>query len=104
MPMPPAQLKVEAKICKLRGGNIAVAKRKGRRTGELSTGCHLTESVSALMMEEHWDFFCIIIIIFLRNRVYLYSPGCPGAHSVEQAGLELRNPPASASQSAGITG
>ncbi|GAB1296543.1 Polycomb protein Suz12 [Apodemus speciosus] len=32
------------------------------------------------------------------------SPGCPGTHSVDQAGLELRNPPASASQSAGITG
>jgi hypothetical protein len=26
------------------------------------------------------------------------SPGCPGTHSVDQAGLELRNPPASASQ------
>ncbi|GAB1298759.1 ERO1-like protein alpha [Apodemus speciosus] len=34
----------------------------------------------------------------------LYSPGCPGTHSVDQAGLELKNPPASASQSAGITG
>jgi hypothetical protein len=26
------------------------------------------------------------------------SPGCPRTHSVDQAGLELRNPPASASQ------
>jgi hypothetical protein len=26
------------------------------------------------------------------------SPGCPETHSVDQAGLELRNPPASASQ------
>jgi hypothetical protein len=26
------------------------------------------------------------------------SPGCPGTHSVDQAVLELRNPPASASQ------
>jgi hypothetical protein len=26
------------------------------------------------------------------------SPGCPGTHFVEQAGLELRNPPASASR------
>ncbi|GAB1303100.1 Cleavage stimulation factor subunit 2 [Apodemus speciosus] len=41
-----------------------------------------------------------------RNRrwVSLYSPGCPRTHSVDQTGLELRNPPASASQSAGITG
>jgi hypothetical protein len=31
-----------------------------------------------------------------RDRVSLCSPGCPGTHSVDQAGLELRNPPASA--------
>ncbi|GAB1294164.1 Zinc finger protein ZPR1 [Apodemus speciosus] len=33
-----------------------------------------------------------------RRRVSLCSPGCPGIHSVDKAGLELRNPPASASQ------
>jgi hypothetical protein len=32
-----------------------------------------------------------------RDRVSLCSPDCPGTHSVDQAGLELRNPPASAS-------
>ncbi|GAB1294426.1 Dynein axonemal assembly factor 4 [Apodemus speciosus] len=30
------------------------------------------------------------------------SPGCPGTSSVDQAGLELRNPPASASQVLGL--
>ena len=30
--------------------------------------------------------------------VSLYNPGCPGTHSVDQAGLELRNLPSSASQ------
>jgi hypothetical protein len=30
------------------------------------------------------------------------SPGCPGTHSVDQAGLELRNPPASASRVLGL--
>jgi hypothetical protein len=30
------------------------------------------------------------------------SPGCPGTHSVDQAGLELRNLPASASQVLGL--
>ncbi|GAB1300047.1 Mitogen-activated protein kinase 1 [Apodemus speciosus] len=34
--------------------------------------------------------------------VSLCSPGCPGTHSVDQAGLELRNPPASASQMLGL--
>ncbi|GAB1296594.1 Transcriptional adapter 2-alpha [Apodemus speciosus] len=36
------------------------------------------------------------------SRVSLYSPGYPGTHSVDQAGLELRNPPASASQVLGL--
>jgi hypothetical protein len=35
-------------------------------------------------------------------RVSLCSPGCPGAHSVDQAGLELRNLPVSASQVLGL--
>jgi hypothetical protein len=30
------------------------------------------------------------------------SPGCPGIPSVDQASLELRNPPASASQMLGL--
>jgi hypothetical protein len=38
----------------------------------------------------------------LGDRVSLYSSGCPGTHFVDQAGLELRNPPASASQVLGI--
>jgi hypothetical protein len=37
-----------------------------------------------------------------RDRVSLCSPDCPGTHSVDQAGLELRNPPASASQVLGL--
>jgi hypothetical protein len=39
---------------------------------------------------------------FFRDRVSLYSPGRPGIHSVDQAVLELRNPPASASQVLGL--
>jgi hypothetical protein len=39
----------------------------------------------------------LFVFVFFRDRVSLYSPGCPGTHFVDQAGLELRNPPASAS-------
>jgi hypothetical protein len=39
---------------------------------------------------------------FFWDRVSLYSPGCPGTHFVDQAGLELRNLPASASQVLGL--
>jgi hypothetical protein len=31
-----------------------------------------------------------------------FFPGCPGTHSVDLAGPELRNPPASASQVLGL--
>ena len=49
-------------------------------------------------------FFCFCFFFFLvfRDRVSLCSPGCPGTHSVDQAGLELRDPPASASQVLGL--
>jgi hypothetical protein len=37
-----------------------------------------------------------------RNRVSLCSPGCPGTHSVDQAGLDLRNQPVASSQVLGL--
>jgi hypothetical protein len=43
-----------------------------------------------------------LTFFFFRDRVSLCSPVCPGTHSVDQAGLELRNPPASASQVLGL--
>jgi hypothetical protein len=46
--------------------------------------------------------FLFYLFIFFWDRVSLYSPGCPGTHSVDQAGLELRNLPASASQVLGL--
>jgi hypothetical protein len=46
-------------------------------------------------------FFCLFVFVF-RDRVSLCSPGFPGTHSVDQAGLELRNPPVSASQMLGL--
>jgi hypothetical protein len=36
------------------------------------------------------------------DRVSLCSSGCPGTHFVDQAGLELRNPSASASRVLGL--
>ena len=40
--------------------------------------------------------------VFFRDQVSLCSPGCPGTHFIDQAGLELRNTPASASQVLGL--
>jgi hypothetical protein len=44
-------------------------------------------------------FICFVFcFLFFWDRVSLYSSGCPGTHFVDQAGLELRNLPASASR------
>jgi hypothetical protein len=49
-------------------------------------------------------FFCLFVLFcfVFGDRVSLCSPGCPGTHFVDQAGLELRNPPASASRVLGL--
>jgi len=41
---------------------------------------------------------CYLVFALLWNRVCLHSFGFPRTHSVDQAGLRLRDPPASASQ------
>jgi hypothetical protein len=48
--------------------------------------------------------FCFALFLFFVSwdKVSLYSPGCPGAHFVDQASLELRNSPASASWVLGL--
>jgi hypothetical protein len=34
-------------------------------------------------------FVCFVLFCFaFRDRVSLYSPGCPGTHFVDQAGLD----------------
>jgi hypothetical protein len=60
---------------------------------------------TSLRMPQESSFFlfcfCFLVLVF-QDRVSLCSPGCPGTHSVDQAGLELRNLPASASQVMGL--
>jgi hypothetical protein len=46
--------------------------------------------------------FFLFCFWFFRDRVSLCSLGCPGTHFVDQADLELRNPPASASRVLGL--
>ena len=48
-------------------------------------------------------FFCLFVLFcFFEDWVSLCSPGCPGPHFLNQAGLELRNPAASASGVLGL--
>jgi hypothetical protein len=51
-----------------------------------------------------FGFFVVVVVavvVFFKTG-FLCSPGCPGTHFVDQAGLELRNLPASASQVLGL--
>jgi hypothetical protein len=61
------------------------------------------KNVSSVYLSLYFLFACLFFVVFFfQDRVSLYSPGCPGAHFVDQAGLELRNPPASASRVLGL--
>ena len=44
-----------------------------------------------LLYHHHHHYY---YFFFFRDRVSLYSPVCPGTYFVDQAGLDLRNPPA----------
>jgi hypothetical protein len=47
---------------------------------------------------DHRHMTGTVCLFVFRDRISLCSPGCTGTHSVDQAGLKLKNPPASASQ------
>jgi hypothetical protein len=45
---------------------------------------------------------CLLVCLFFQDRISLCIPGYPGTHFVDQAGLELRNLPASAFRVLGL--
>jgi hypothetical protein len=63
-----------------------------------------SESLSRLTCSSLWMvcLFVWLVGLVFQDRVSLYIPGCPGTHFVDQAGLELRNPPASVSLVLGL--
>ncbi|GAB1302732.1 Lysosome-associated membrane glycoprotein 2 [Apodemus speciosus] len=60
--------------------------------------------IFAVKNEKRFYLKEVNVNMYLANGsvVSLCNHGCPGTHSVDQAGLELRNPPASASQVLGL--
>jgi hypothetical protein len=70
--------------------------------GGLNSGCCLSHQVLLSTETSCWHVFVVVVVVVFQDRVSLYSPGCPRTHSLDQAGLELRNPPASASQVLGL--
>jgi hypothetical protein len=54
------------------------------------------------ILNYYYYYYYYYYYVFFWDRVCLRSPGCPGIHSVVQAGLELSNPRTSASQVLGL--
>ena len=46
--------------------------------------------------------FVVVVVLFFETGFFLYIPDYPETQSEHQAGLELRYPPASASQVLGL--
>jgi hypothetical protein len=61
-----------------------------------------TKEISPFILFYFILFYFILFILVFRDRVPLDSPDYPGTHFVDQAGLKLRNLPASASQVLGL--
>jgi hypothetical protein len=61
---------------------------------------HVKDNMFILHCHPSFVLFCFVLFCFETG--FLCSPGCPGTHFVDQAGLKLRNPPASASQVLGL--
>jgi hypothetical protein len=76
--------------------------------GPLHKGSHIRYTTCQISLSLSFFVFCLFVLGFLffgfffQDRVSLCSPGCPGTHFVDQAGLKLRNLPASASQVLGL--
>jgi hypothetical protein len=72
---------------------------------------HFIRSHLLIVSLRAWAISVLVLNVFLlfvgfffliSRRVSLYRPGCPGTHSVDQAGLEHKNLPAPASQVLGL--
>ena len=51
-----------------------------------------------LLLLLFWVFVCLFVLFCFGRGFLCVALAVPGTHSVDQAGLEIRNPPASASQ------
>jgi hypothetical protein len=60
--------------------------------------CHQRHHLCCYLILLLYFVYLFICFFFFRDRISLCSPGCPRTHSVDQAGLELRDLPASASR------
>jgi hypothetical protein len=79
---------------------VMMMKMRGRRRRMIKE--KIKKNSPQYHLRIHGLFHFVFFLFYFRDRVSLYSPDCSGTHFVDQAGLELRNLPASASQVLGL--
>jgi hypothetical protein len=90
-PHPPAQCYSHASpwplqcTCQLQGGRGG---SHGSPTVKTTRGPTAPYQTSMLVGLTAHFFFVFCFVLFFQDRVSLYSPGCPGTHFVDQAGLD----------------
>jgi hypothetical protein len=77
-------------------------KKKPPSTNQISSHAHQHDILDLRDLKPNILESCQSNFFFSPETGFLCSPGCPGTHFVDQAGLELRNPPDSASQMLGL--
>ena len=90
----------ESRACKL-----LFERTKGKHTtaqSKLINGCWNGASKEVAFFVVVFFCFLFFVYLFFPDRVSLCNPCCPGTHSVDQAGTELRNVTASATQVLGL--
>jgi hypothetical protein len=93
-------LNVHAKIMRKMGTNLHKLSSDFHLLGSpiSPTPAHAQNRIYTYIFVVVVVLFCFLLLFcFFQDRVSLWSPGCPGTHFVDQAGLKLRNQPASAS-------
>ena len=80
-----------------KSAHLQETRQETRRKEEKGTG-----SFYFYFILIYFYLFIYLLILVSQDRVSLCSSGSPGTRPVDQAGFELRNPPASASQGLGL--
>jgi hypothetical protein len=90
-------------IPKQGAGDSIVGKKQTNKKTENPWGrpCSSANAGSSLYF---YLFLVSYFVVVSPDRVFLCSPGCPGTHSVDQAGLEHRDHACLCLLSAGIKG
>jgi hypothetical protein len=81
---------------------VYVFRHKHGHWQSLLSSCHVSPRNGTQIVRIDSSTFFFFFFFGFSDRVSLYSSGCPGTHFVDQAGLKLRNLPASASQVLGL--